>query len=35
MGLPVFRSAGDPADPSVPLVHGYPLAAFLAESVPR
>jgi len=24
MGLPVFRSAGDPADPAVLLVHGYP-----------
>jgi haloalkane dehalogenase len=24
MGLPAFRSAGDPADPAVLLVHGYP-----------
>jgi haloalkane dehalogenase len=24
MGLPVFRSAGDPTDPAVLLVHGYP-----------
>src|SRR5215216_7966760 len=24
MGLPVFKSAGDPADPPVLLVHGYP-----------
>jgi haloalkane dehalogenase len=24
MGLPVFKSAGDPADPAVLLVHGYP-----------
>src|SRR5215208_4713435 len=24
MGLPVFRSAGDPANPAVLLVHGYP-----------
>jgi hypothetical protein len=41
MGLPVFKSAGDPADPAVLLRHGYPasaaraLAAFLAGPVPR
>ena len=27
MGLPVFKSAGDPADPAVLLVHGYPASS--------
>src|SRR5215212_3582936 len=29
MGLPVFRSAGDPADPAVLLVHGYPASSHM------
>src|SRR3954463_4329534 len=29
MGLPVFRSAGDPADPAVLLVHGYPASSYM------
>jgi len=29
MGVPVFRSAGDPADPAVLLVHGYPASSHM------
>jgi haloalkane dehalogenase len=29
MGLPVFKSAGDPADPAVLLVHGYPASSYM------
>ncbi len=29
MGLPVFKSAGDPADPAVLLVHGYPASSHM------
>src|SRR5215213_2114773 len=29
MGLPVFRSAGDPEDPAVLLVHGYPASSHM------
>src|SRR3954447_19369193 len=29
MGLPVFRSAGDPADPAVLLVHGDPASSHM------
>jgi haloalkane dehalogenase len=29
MGLPAFRSAGDPADPAVLLVHGYPASSHM------
>ena len=33
MGLPVFRSAGDPADPAVLLVHGYPASSHMWRPV--
>src|SRR5215212_2847084 len=29
MGLPVFKRAGDPADPAVLLVHGYPASSHM------
>jgi haloalkane dehalogenase len=29
MGVPAFRSAGDPADPAVLLVHGYPASSHM------
>src|SRR5688500_10073988 len=29
MGLPAFRSAGDPADPAVLLVHRYPASSYM------
>src|ERR1044072_2356747 len=31
MGVPAFRSAGDPADPAVLLVHGYPASSHMWE----
>src|SRR3954451_20778126 len=29
MGVPAFRDAGDPADPAVLLVHGYPESSYM------
>ena len=29
MGVPVFKRAGDPADPAVLLVHGYPASSHM------
>ena len=35
MGLPVFKSAGDPADPAVLLVHGYPASSHMWQPALR